>query len=285
MDIVQNPAPITTTIAPDVRMWTGRPGPALEPFIESIWYYESALPLARERILPTGTMQLLVNLDQDELRSYHGDGYGEVAAIGGAGLCGVHAGHFAIDTAEQRAIMGVVFKPGGAYPFFAPPADATRDQHVALDDLWGRDGAVLRERLLEARGPAAKLRTLEAALLSRRVRSLERDPAVAFAIEALERDVTVAAVTERLGMTARTFIRRFASQVGLTPKRYARVRRFQRVLAAIERGRAVDWAQVALACGYFDQAHLIHDFRAFAGVSPTAYRPRFEGERNHMALP
>jgi methylphosphotriester-DNA--protein-cysteine methyltransferase len=72
--------------------------------------------------------------------------------------------------------------------------------------------------------------------------------------------------------------------VGLTPKRFARVRRFGRVLQSIELGRPVAWSQVAASCGYFDQAHLIHDFREFSGMNPTLYRPRGQGDRYHAVV-
>jgi len=261
-----------------------RPPPALAPFVESIWYFAGDLAHTRERILPTGAMQILVNLHEDELRTYHGPAYDQVVRSRGAVLGGAHDDHFAIDTAEQRRIVGVSFKPGGAYPFFAPPSDAIGAAHVELDALWGRDGAVLRERLLEAPTPAAALRTLEAVLLARAVRPLERDPALAYALDALDGPARIGDVTDRLGMSPKRFLRRFSAEVGLTPKRFARVRRFRRVLGAVERGRAVEWAQVALDCGYFDQAHMIHDFRAFSGINPTAYRPRTPGELSHVPL-
>ncbi len=119
------------------------PSPALAPFVASLWHFEAAsgeLPHARERILPAGTMQLLVNLDEDQLRSYHGEDHTELRSTRGAALAGPYAEHFAIDTAEQRAIMGVSFKPGGAYPFFPAPADAMRAIDVELDQLWGATG-------------------------------------------------------------------------------------------------------------------------------------------------
>jgi AraC-like DNA-binding protein len=258
--------------------------PALAPFIRSFWHFTGDLAHQRERVLPSGCGQLLVNLAQDELRSYHGAGYRRVDRIAGAGIAGAYAHHFAIDTAEQRAIAGVSFHPGGAYPFFAAPADAVRELHVGLDDLWGRDGAVLRERLLEARTVDGILRTLEAVMLARVARPLAVDPIVAYATDALESGVAVGAVVDRIGMTASGFIRHFTARIGLTPKRFARVRRFRRVLDAIDAGRRVDWAGVAAACGYFDQAHLIRDFQAFAGVSPTAYRPRSPGDLSHVVL-
>jgi len=258
--------------------------PALRPFIESLWHFTGDLPHARERILPTGTMQLLVNLHEDEFRVYGGDDFSRVQRIRGAVISGAYARPFGIDTDEQRCVVGVAFRPGGAAPFFGPPCDALREDHVELERVWSRDGVLLRERLLEAPTPAAALRTLEAVLLQQIAHPLEVDKPVDFALGALERGAPVGRVTERLGMTPKRFIRRFQEQVGITPKRYARVRRFGRVLEAFEHGRAVNWSAVAASCGYFDQAHLIHEFQEFSGMNPTHYRPRATGDRNHALI-
>jgi len=263
-----------------------RPAAALAPFVAQLWHFddaEGALQHARERILPSGAMQLLINLDEDELRSYHGPAQ-TVRRTRGTALCGPYTGHFVIDTAEQREIMGVTFHPGGAAPFFAVAADALRGIDVEVEQLWGRDGAVLRERLCEQRDPAARLRTLEAVLLARVVRPLAPDPALAVAVGALELGVPVAAVAERLGFSARRLIATFGAQVGLSPKTFARVRRFQRVLTAVTREKPRPWAELALVCGYYDQAHLIHEFTAFSGLPPTAYAPRGPAGQNHVIV-
>jgi AraC-like DNA-binding protein len=280
---VLGPAP------PLPRIHVRRPAGALAPFVESIWYFESAsFAHERERILPTGAMQLLVNLEEDELRTYHGPGYTDVMRLPGAALSGTYRDHFAIDTAEQRSIAGVAFRSGGAFPFFREPADEVSNAHVELGWLWGRGGATLRERLLEAsateRSPGAILDTLERELLARAVRPLAPDPALEFAVSALDRGATVAAVLSRIGGSSKRFLRAFAERVGLTPKRFERIRRFRRVVDSIELGRPVSWTQVALACGYYDQAHLINDFREFSGITPTAYAPRSYGDRSHVPL-
>jgi AraC-like DNA-binding protein len=260
------------------------PSPPLAPFVEHLWHFEGELAHARERVLPSGQLQLLVNLHEDELRWYDGAGYATAHRGGGAALCGAFTHHFAIDTAEQRHICGVNFKPGGAAPFVRPPVGALEGTHVAAGDLWGRDGATLRERLCEAPIAAAALARLDAFLVARAVRPLAPDPAVAFAVGALDRGAPVAAVGDRLGLAPARLIRRFAAAVGLPPKRFARLRRFNRVLVAAPAGRGVDWARVAVDCGYYDQAHLIHEFRAFSGLAPTAYRPRAPGELRHVRL-
>lgn len=253
--------------------------PALAPFVRSLWYFTTDDPPGRELALPTGAMQLFVNLHADELHA------AQSGRLSGAALHGAQSGPVVIDTADQRAIVGVAFKPGGAYPFLPAPASTTTDELVELSELWGRDGAVLRERLLSARSPAEMLRTLERVLLARVARPLQPDPTIAFGLRAFERGASVAAVSHRVGMTSKSFARRFVETVGLTPKRFSRVRRFQRLITAVTAGDETDWAQRAAAFGYYDQSHLIHDFRALSGLCPGQYRPRSNAERNHVALP
>jgi len=115
----------------------------------------------------------------------------------------------------------------------------------------------------------------------------EGHPAVRYALEQFDAFAlfrSVADVTAQIGLSSRRFIEIFRNQVGLTPKLYCRIRRFQKVLAAIDDASEVDWTGVALKCGYFDQAHFIHDFRAFSGVNPTTYL-RNRTHRNHVAVP
>ena len=147
-----------------------------------------------------------------------------------------------IDTEEQRSLVHVNFRLGGAAAFFALPLEETRDELVDLGELWGRDGAVLRERLLEA-APAERLDVVERVLLDRLQPAHEPDPAVAVAVRALERGYRVSDVTARLDVLPKRFVRRFRARIGLTPKRFARVRRLQRVLGAVVGNGRVEWAR------------------------------------------
>ena len=76
----------------------------------------------------------------------------------------------------------------------------------------------------------------------------------------------------------------FFDEVGLTPKQFFRVRRFQEVLALIEKRQQIEWANIALTCGYFDQSHFNHDFRAFSGLNPGTYLTHRSEHRNHVPL-
>lgn len=260
------------------------PGPALAPFVDMLWYVDDTLPPERERVLPTGAMQLVVNLADDVVRWYDGDDLTTSHSTHGAGLCGALTRAVGIDTADRATGVGVAFRPGGALPFFAPPASALTEPVIALDALWGADGATLRERLLEQATPDAALDTVETVLLERVVRPFERDRGVARALGRLEQGIGVTEVGDSLGIPVSTLHRRIRESVGLAPKAFARVRRLQRVLRGVGGDADVDWAATAAAHGYFDQAHLINDFRALTGITPGRYRPRAPDEHNHVPV-
>ena len=183
--------------------------------------------------------------------------------------------------------MGAAFKRGGGFPFFHLPAGELHNAQVSLEELWGPKAAELRERLLEAPTPAARFVVLERALIEQAAR-FTRHPAVTFALSEfgkLARPRTIGDVTDQIGMSPRRFIRLFNDEVGLTPKLFCRVQRFQEVLHIIRLGHISNWAVMASECGYFDQAHFIHDFRAFSGINPTAYAANLGEFPNHVPLP
>jgi AraC-like DNA-binding protein len=262
------------------------PRPPLDAFIESIWLYRTKpRPFALERVLPTGAAQLIVNLKEDKTRLYDPVFPGRGVEMPGTVWSGVRSRYQVIDTSEQEFVAGVAFKPGGTVPFVRAPAHETSDADVPLEALWGRSRiAALRERLLESESPDSALDALESAL--REVwMPTGCHPAVAFALTVFERvplTTSIAIVTDAIGLSAKRFIERFKIEVGMTPKRYCRVRRFQRAVAQAHQGRNVVWPQVALDCGYFDQAHFIHDFRSFSGLTPTGYRSARTSFQNHV---
>jgi len=256
------------------------PGPPLHAFVESLWFCENdPRPHALERVLPSGTAQLIINLKEDQTCTYDTES-GEAVTASGS-IFGVQSRYCIIDTTEQECVAGVVFKPGGTVPFFRIPVYEACDVDVPLDVLWGRCAGELREQLLEARGPQDKLDALERALTSR-FRLTAPHPAVGFALASFGHEASVSAVTDVIGLSPKRFIERFKEAVGVTPKHYCRILRFQRALACSESGRYVDWTRVAMDAGYFDQAHFIHDFRSFAGITPTMYQASRTDFRNHV---
>lgn len=274
-----------------------RPAAPLDRHIETIWVCRAPQrPRMLERVLPSGAPQLILNLAEDRTRAYEpvADGF-RCHVSPGSILTGLTTRYQIIDTDEQQYVAGVSFRPGGTLPFFAPPASALRDVDVPLESLWGcRVTARVREQLLEA-GDAADdseramwvmLETLERALLEA-WRPRAAHPAVAFALAAFQARPHVARirpVTDAISLSPKRFIDRFEAEVGVTPKRYCRLLRFQQSVGLAHVSARIDWADVAAACGYVDQSHMIHEFQAFSGLTPTTYEAGRTAFQNHVTF-
>ncbi|MFY2559788.1 helix-turn-helix domain-containing protein [Corallococcus terminator] len=181
-------------------------------------------------------------------------------------------------TGVARAVI-LLFKPGWSAPLLGVGASALTDRVVPLEDLWGRSGGDLRHELLAARSLPEVLERLSYAMALRTRQTFE--PASARlarrAVRLLEGDaVRVESVAERLGVTARHLRRAFTESVGIGPKDFARTVRLQRAVRMAATSK--DWGRIAVDAGYYDQSHLIADFRELIGLTPGAFLKR-AGER------
>jgi AraC-like DNA-binding protein len=250
-----------------------KPGPPLSEFVDFFWIYEGFAPPHRgERLLPTGTSELVFSIDA----------HGRAAN----GASGARSEALMLDTSTPFSIVAVHFRPGGSFPFLGVPSTELRNQVVPLDLLWGRDAANFSDRLWEAKTADTRFNLLEEMLLARARGCFDRRAAVRYALDVFDRSNgmrPVADVVQRIGLSPRRFGELFRCEVGLSPKTFCRIRRFNEVLRRIERFTDVDWADVAISCGYFDQAHFNHDFRAFAGLPPSAYL-RDRMSRTHVVV-
>jgi AraC-like DNA-binding protein len=250
-----------------------KPKPPLSKFVDSFWIYEGhASEHKIGRILPTGTLELVINLRQNELRFYDAEGPENYSRFSGAIVSGAHGR--GLTPTEEAFIIGVHFKPGGAFPFLGLPADDLADTHVDLETLWGRSSGRLRGRLCEARTSAERFQLLQEALLSRLWNGVENHYAVSTALEMFAKNQarpTVREVGKYLGLSQRRFIQVFKAEVGMTPKLFSRIQRFQQTRTFIQHNPSIKWADLAVDFGYFDQSHLIREFLEFSGLTPTDY--------------
>jgi AraC-like DNA-binding protein len=258
------------------------PEPPLSAFVETIWWMTDGRATAsRERICPNGAMALVVHLTGRHLSFFHGDNRQSVRV---PLLAGPFSKSFLVDRSEFTAVLGVRFKPGAGRVFFPVPPHELHNIDVALGDLDPREAVRLMDELLSAGTLAARFRVLERYLAGKIPSGLPPHPAVEHAIREFQKTPGVRAIADvqsETGFSHTRFNQIFREHVGLTPKLFCRILRFQTVLRQIEIGHPVNWAGVAAGCGYFDQAHLIHDFRAFAGITPVAYVQKQESpERN-----
>ena len=270
-----------------VYVTASAPAP-LDRFIENFWYWEGEAPgHAKDTLMASGRMGLLVNLRKDELSWYGGERFATCHRLKGIALCGTQSRAFAID-AHQPHMMGVQFRPGGAFPFFGPPARAFDNAHLSLEDIWGGDAERLHQRLVQPPAPEDKFEILQTALIGAAPRAFEHHPVVAQALATFARAphrASVARLAAEAGVSHKRLIKLFTDEVGFTPKLYLRVIRFQRVLMRIFQAPTVDWGDVVERHGYFDQSHFIRDFREFSGLTPSEYLIRRGLYLQHVPLP
>jgi len=237
------------------------PGPPLSEFVDFLWYFRGTeVSNAKERVLPTGALDLIIRLDS--------------ARTSDSGMHGPRTRSVVIRVGSLSELLGVHFKHGGAFPFVHLPVGELHNIGVSITDLWGeRNAQRLLSELHEAPAPDNKFRVLELWLTQLASNRLKKHPAVTFAMRAFCSGPfgSTAKVVDKTGYSQRHFIELFKNEVGLRPKLFHRLHRFRRVIEAVQGRKAVDWTDIRLSAGYFDQAHLIHDFREFSDLTPEQY--------------
>jgi len=188
------------------------------------------------------------------------------SVIGAMGVAGPKHGP------ELPEMIGAYFHPAQASAFTGVPGRVLADRIVPLEELWGRDARELPERLRDA-DLATRLDLLDAALLARL--EVRRGPTASLDLAGLAQWVvaergqpSVERLAQEAGVSRQQLTRVFHEWVGVSPKRYCRIARFQSALGFAGAGASGDWARVAADSGYADHSHLIAEFREFSGLTP-----------------
>lgn len=232
------------------------PPASLAPFVRCFWTLRGAGAAPPERILPDGSLELVFHLG-DPFRQ---DGEPQPGAM----VIGRLDVPTIVQPGRRTDVFGIRFHAGGAAPFFRLPISELRDSIVPAGDLLAGAAAFLE--------PSTTVARIESAtqLLLRRLTPGPRTRAVSAAVWSLRRsngDVRIRALASDLGMSERTLERHFEAGVGLLPKTFARLMRFQAYVADPSRD-----------AGYSDDSHLTRDFHQFAGITPA----RFAAEQHAL---
>jgi AraC-like DNA-binding protein len=230
------------------------PAPALRPYVACYWTSTAPGASSSHRVLPDGCIDILFDLT--------GEQYPDATVIGAM------TRPLLFETSSPVEMVAVRFRPGGAVPFLRLSAHEITDSNARLADVWQTDR--LAERIRGEDDNTRRVRQLEAALLGRLADSRELDPRIQAAVSWLKepgRSVEGAAAT--VDVSRQHLARLFKRHVGVSPKQFARVLRMQRLRSRVRRLSRPDWPAVALAVGYYDQAHMIAECRALAGATPT----------------
>ncbi|MFF2390049.1 helix-turn-helix domain-containing protein [Agromyces sp. NPDC058104] len=264
------------------------PGPPLDGLIDDLYYLEGVPPYSRLMLPAAPAPLLIVNLGPLFLVRAGND----VGAVEYADGCAVatptRAWEFGYPTPTRS--VGVHFKPWGLAPFIPMPAAELCDRPVTLEQIWGRPAvAGLRDRLSAADAPHDMLVLLEEELVRRLrpINGLDLVSRMSGAIAETGGAVPIGDLDVASRPSSTYVAMRFKEIVGVTPKRLARSYRFTATVLAIDVAAPIDWSDVAARAGYFDQAHFVHEFREFTGLTPTRYvevRQRFLREHPDHAL-
>lgn len=241
-----------------------RPSSPLQPFLSRFWILEhDGADATPQRIVPDGRCELILNWEQPFEALHDGEWRGQPRSF----LAGQLDGPLLLRPVGPARMLGIGFHPHGVARLLAHPMRELSGKFTPIDEL---SPALSRDlhRALHMPDPIA---AVEAALLSAANTTRRVDRVIEEAVRriAAARGATdLASLARDLGLSTRQFERRFQSVIGLPPKLFCRIERFNHVYRAID-GGAANWVDTAIDCGYYDQAHLIRDCRSLTGTTPA----------------
>ena len=255
------------------EMIHGAPDPRLGGYVLNYCAYDERTgSFSRRRELPSDRVVAIVNFGAPirVLTPYDGwtdqpDGF----------LAGMHDTFAVTETVGAQRGVQIDFSPVGAHLLWRVPMHSVSGRVVGLDALLGRAGLLLHEALSCASGWEERFALLDDFFLERLDDALSPVPSVTRALGRLRASggsVRVGELAAEIGCSRRHLVAGFREQVGVSPKLLGRILRFQRAVSLV--GSGSGWAEIAVRCGYYDQAHMVRDFNQFAGASPGEFARR-----------
>ncbi|QHJ06707.1 helix-turn-helix domain-containing protein [Hymenobacter busanensis] len=255
--------------------------PALADYVEHYWVMEDeATPEApvMHAVLPATIQSAIVvfgepyqtiTFDGREIRDIHQ----------GLVLGRVTTKRLYLRQTGRVGVFGVRFCPTGFYNLFGVPMQHATDTTLELDSAAGQFGRELTRRVMEADSHAARVQVAEELLLRQLSKVHPRLDAIDFVASSIVRQnglVSMDGLLHTANLGVRQLERRFLAKVGTSPKLYAQIARFGHVFKLLKNEPRAEWVDVAYRCGYYDQAHLIREFRRFTGETPVAYFSHYD---------
>jgi AraC-like DNA-binding protein len=249
----------------------GTPHPSLRDVVLRYAGYEerTTLPVIF-RELPCTFVPIIIDLDVGWTVTY-----GQRPLRLGSFIAGITDGPVLVGHDGSARCLQVDLTPLGARRLVGVPMSELANRTVPIDDVLGRFGRDLVQRVGEAPDWPTRFALLDDALLARLAEAPPVDPGVAWSFVRIRESggaATIGDLADELGWSHRRLIARYRDTLGLPPKLIARIVRFERLTGQLTVNPAIDWASAATACGYFDQAHLAREVRELAGITPTDLR-------------
>lgn len=244
----------------------------LAKYIQRYWTLENddvSTP-TRDRIFPDGCIELIFNYG-DRFKKYEGDRANWQPE---SFIHGQLKQYIEIERTGIVGIFSVRFRPHGLRPFVSFAVNKATEREMPVTDLWGEAGNRLAQDIALADTTEERIRLAEAFLEQRLDASVDKNDTVHQCVERIESHmglVSIDRLAADLCVGRRHLERKFVEHVGISPKLFARIIRFNRVLHLIEEKTENNFAYLAQESGFYDQAHFIKDFKDFTGLNPGSY--------------
>jgi len=225
-------------------------------------------------LLPDGDVQLIFDLTDNPKYIYDNETLKEIQSCRNVWFSGFRTKPISIPSGKESELLVVQFKKGKAFPFLSEPMQNLTNYVVDAELVLKAEVLNLRECILEAETPTQKLHVLEKKLLHYYLNQLHENPFVDYAVSKILTSPDHCAINEianKSGYSQKHIINLFKKHVGVTPKEFLKIIRFQKAIQQIEERIPVDWLSIAYHCGFYDQSHFIADFKIFSGFTPTEY--------------
>ncbi|MFW6074243.1 MAG: helix-turn-helix domain-containing protein [Chloroflexota bacterium] len=235
-------------------------------------YREAGGKPIRRKELPNGEIPLIINLGAP-YRIYHprhSPDWGEWPSF----LAGLHDVHTISESTDGAYCIQVNFTPIGAHLIFRESMLDLTNGMFSFSDIGGPGADLLVEALHSLPSWEAQFDLLDSFFLERIADARLPSPETDWAWRQIQLSAgcsQIGTLAEEIGWSHKHFIARFREQVGMSPKKVARILRFKRVVQHLGEIEQPDWALIAREAGYYDQAHLVRDFRQFTGSTPAAF--------------
>lgn len=260
------------------------PSPRLARFVKCFWALEqdrTTIPSTAEPVIPDGSLEIIFNL-ADPFRRYHPDG--SIEHQPRAIIAGQMRSSALIEPSGDVRLFGIRFHHAGAYPFFRFPLNELTGNIVALEQVWGGAARTLEGRLHDTNDMNERVAIAEATLGGFLTNLTEVDDLAEHATRLIVHSrgqMPIEQIARQANQSTRRLERRFQQRLGISPKFFSRTIRFQHLLSTIRQEGTSDLLGTALAAGYYDQSHLIREFKQFSGTTPVEF---FARERQLSAV-
>ena len=249
------------------------PSPALAPYVKHYWLLETDSPIENtERIIPTGNVQMLFYRGNPILLSSSQDSR---RVNNQSVLCGQYVGYSELSFSGTIRILAVVFHTHSVSTFFRMPVSEFCNQKVSAGELGDRELKELEDRILYEADDRNCICLVEHFLLSRlnppKEHNLERMLSAIRTINQRGGEVRISDLASSVYLSTKQFQRIFTGHIGISPKEFLRIVRFQHALYVLQSTPDISFSQLAYECGFYDQPHLINEFKVFSGYPPKEY--------------